>query len=1204
MQTRDNQVLHSPAQKTKRSHFVRALLCLLVYAATLLVPGPPHYSQASNLPDFRSGASVTEQLPVKAEKQVQVFLNSGELFQFAIVKGDLRVAVELQGPGGRQVVEYLSSSYEPVELSAVANTSGVFLLKIRSLEPGARQGEFTLTVQPIRRATGIDVKNAAAELSIATATRLSAEWTNAALRNAIEKYTEASVLAADSRIVAKALRKAGENRVLLGEYKQALDLFERAATLSERVNEQQGLLEATTQAARLHSLLGNNDKAQRALDRVFSSYFGRNVQNEPPASRNVYAQAVKSQGEILYSRGDLIRSPEYFERALKLFTETGNRNGQANTLLFLGHLANAAGQSGPAMDTFTQAYGLYREVGNKSGEGLAITARGITHTLVWKDETGIKQNREAIAIFDTIGDSQSKAIALNAIGEAYQNLGKNELALDHYKEALRLFQEGGTVDFIPATLFQIATLHRVLRNFEPALSYFEDCARLSHKNKKHRMEAYALNETASIYASQGKRGKALSQYRRAFRFLVSIRDYRGQVLTLNNIGDLHLSAGDTHEALTIYKQALPLSQRAGEQGVEVDTFYNLARAARDYGSLDEAKLYIEQAIEIIEKLRTNVASPDYRSTYFSGFRKHYDLYIGLLFQLDIERPGQGFAEKVLLASERARARTFQELLVEAGADIRQGVDPAILKREKELQHLLAAHALYEMETAGSKEPEHERLELNRRLDSLKAEYEEVQAQVRNQSLRYQALAPPKPLTIPEIQAQLGRDDLLLEYVLGEEKSYLLAVTSTSLRIHELKSKSVIEPAGLEFYKLITARQETVVNHDYQSRVEAADKQYFEKGLALSRMLLEPVAGVLAGKRLIIVPEGVLQYVPFDALPEPTSQPLNTDSQKADIAKSYLVSHHEIGLLPSVSALAAIRSEKNRPAPTSGLVAVFADPVFSNNDERVQHRSEGNTELATSFPGNNASAFRGFAGINERGGLRRLTYASDEADSIFNAASGNAWIVKGFEANRENVLSDRIGQYQIVHFATHGFVNTERPELSSIVLTMVKPDGKPVDGFLQLHDVFNLKLSAELTVLSACDTGLGKDVRGEGLIGLSRGLMFAGSRSVVASLWKVDDRATAVLMGHFYKAMLQDGLSRAAALRYAKEELRKDPAWSSPFFWAGFVLQGEYDRPIIVEQKSRFSPSVIVPVVLVIVIGSILILRSFYRSRRMNPHDRS
>ena len=1199
MLTRDNQTHSSTSQKTNWLHFVRAFLCLTVCFVPQLVSGPTGHLQTSTNTDLRSTVSVTEQLPVGTEREFKVSLNTGEYFQLEVVKGDLRIAVALYEPGGRQVIECQSHRYEPIELGVVAGASGVFLLKIRSLEIATRQDQFVLNVSPIRRATTEDYKNAAATSAIATATRYSAEWTAASLRKAIDNYTEASTWATNLHIVAVALRKAGETRFVLGEYRPALELFARSAAVSKSANRPQDLLEAIIQSARLNSLLGNNDKAQEEVKRVLNSYSARNIETETPSNKQLYAQALTCKGEILYSKGDFIRSPEYFDRALKLFMEVIDRNGQANARLFEGHLSISSGQLDQAMTYFERAQNLYGEVGNLSGQGLATAGKGTIYSLTGKDEEGITLHREAMFKFEQIGDLQSKAITLNGIGQAYQHLKKNEIALEHYEQALKLFQEGETIDSIPSTLFQIATLYKKLNDFETALTHFEDCVKVSRANKKRRMEAYALNEIASIYALQGKQSKALGQYQKVFRFHASIGDYRGQVMALNNIGNFHLAAGRKYEALKAYTQALPLSKQVGEREMEIDTLYNLARAARDTGSIDDAMIYIERSIDMIETLRTNVASADYRSAYFSGLRKHYDFYIGLLFRLERERPGQGFLEKMLIASERARARAFLELLVEAGADIRQGVDPSLLKREKELQQLLAAHAAYELENAGSKEPDSERVELTQRLDRVKTEYEELEAQLRNESPRYQALSRPKPLTIDEIQSQLGKDDLLLEYVLGEEKSYLLAVTPTSLNGYELEPKSVVEPAALEVYKLITARQQIsdIDDGKYQTRIDAADRQYSEKAPALSRMLLGPVAGALGNKRLVIVAEGVLQYVPFDALTQPLAQPTNANSSTTDLAGSYLTSAHEIVLIPSVSALAAIRSETNRQVSSGAPVVVFADPVFNINDERVQKRNEGPTQLTSTAPGIPPPAFRGFPGIDGRGGLRRLIYASDEADSIAAAASGNAWLVKGFDATRENVMSDRVSHYQIVHFATHGLVNLEHPELSGIVFSLVKPDGTPDDGFLQLHDVFNLKLSAELTVLSACDTGLGKDVRGEGLIGLTRGLMFAGSRSVVASLWKVDDRATALFMGHFYKALLQDRMSRAAALRYAKEQLQKDPSLSAPFFWAGFVLQGEYDRPIASEQKaSRVYASLILLIVILGVSGSSLIVRRIYRAR--------
>lgn len=1179
MQTRDTQALHL----TTQGH--RHVLSVLLYLALSAIPQLVIASTQS--------MAVTEQLPVRGEREFKVALNKGDVLELEVVKGDLNLSVGVYDPGSRLVIEYLSHSYEPVELSAVVEDSGEYVIKIRSLETVSRQDQIAVTAQPARPATGQDVKNAVARLAIATASHFSSEWNEKSLRKAIDDYIKASSIAADPRIAAAALRKAGETQFILGEYQKALDHFEKAAALSERSGAKEDALYATAQAARLQSLLGNNEKARRDLNRVIGFYSSR-AQNATPALKQAYACALNYQGEISYSMGDLVGASAALKQALKLLSETVDRNGRATALFTSGHVANLLGQLDQAMDHFNEAYELYREVGNKLGEGLSLTGKGITHTYERKDEEGIKLHREAIAIFQKLGSRPNEAITLNGIGSAFQNLNENALALDHYKRAQALLQESGAIDFLPSSIYQMASLYKAMNDLESALKYFEDCARLSHATKKHRMAAYALDEIASIYAVQGRRKQALDQYFKVLRFH-SPGDLRGRAVTLNNLGDLYLSLGRKREALAVYKQALPLSEKSAERGIEMRSIYNLMRAARDSGAFDEAKAYAEHSIEVIERSRSNVVSPDLRLSYFSGLRKFYDLYIDILWLLDKQRPGEGFAEQALLASERSRARAFLDLLAETGAGIRQGVDPSLLKREKELQSLLAAHARYQIDAATSTGSKQEQADVAQFLDALKAEYEELQAQVRNQSPRYQNLVRPKPLTIAEIQAQLSSEDLLLEYVLGEERSYLWAVTRTSVNLYELKPKAVLDAAGLEFYKLLTVRQDaaTGIDSKYQTRVNDADTQYPEKALALSRLLLGPVAGMLAKKRLILVTEGILQYLAFDALPDPAfaGNLISPD----DLVNSLLIADHEIVSLPSVSALAVIRAESNRGALPRRTAAVFADPVFSKNDDRVS--GAGNPALAAASQRSDQPVLRG-PGISERSGLRRLTYSSDEADSIYEAASGDAWVLKGFEASRENAMADQLRQYLIIHFATHGFVNTERPELSAIVMTMVKSDGSPADGFLQLHDILNLELSAELTVLSACETGLGKDVRGEGLISLTRGLMFAGSRTVVASLWKVDDRATAALMGHFYKALLQDGMTRSAALRYAKQELRKNPAWSSPFFWAGFVLQGEYDKPITVEHKSRVPRGVAVLLVIPVVGVSLLILRNIYRAKRL------
>ncbi len=188
----------------------------------------------------------------------------------------------------------------------------------------------------------------------------------------------------------------------------------------------------------------------------------------------------------------------------------------------------------------------------------------------------------------------------------------------------------------------------------------------------------------------------------------------------------------------------------------------------------------------------------------------------------------------------------------------------------------------------------------------------------------------------------------------------------------------------------------------------------------------------------------------------------------------------------------------------------------------------------------------------------MIFSRREADEITGLAGARAsFKALDFAANRATALGSNLSQYRIIHFATHGLLNSQHPELSGIVLSLVDKEGLPQDGFLRLHDIYNLKLAADLVVLSACKTGLGKEIKGEGLVGLTRGFLYAGAPRVVASLWKVDDRATAELMKLFYQRMLRDSLRPAAALRKAQIDMWKQPRWAAPYYWAGFTLQGEW-----------------------------------------------
>jgi CHAT domain-containing protein len=296
-------------------------------------------------------------------------------------------------------------------------------------------------------------------------------------------------------------------------------------------------------------------------------------------------------------------------------------------------------------------------------------------------------------------------------------------------------------------------------------------------------------------------------------------------------------------------------------------------------------------------------------------------------------------------------------------------------------------------------------------------------------------------------------------------------------------------------------------------------------------------------RLAIVAAGALEYLPFAALP------VQSVEHPAGIP---LAARHEIVILPSASVLAVLRqqTEGRRPAPRT--IAIVADPVFEAGDPRV--KSVVVQPASVSRDGSSSN----MTDADAREGFTRLPFSREEASAIASLAPGkNVLEAVDFEASRSNVLSGTLADYRIVHFATHGVLDNERPSLSGLVLSLVDRSGGRQDGYLRLSDIYNMRLDADLVVLSACQTALGKEVRGEGLIGLTRAFMYAGAPRVVASLWQVNDLATAELMKHFYAGMLQRGLRPAAALRAAQLRMAEDRRWSSPYFWAGFVLEGDW-----------------------------------------------
>jgi CHAT domain-containing protein len=571
-----------------------------------------------------------------------------------------------------------------------------------------------------------------------------------------------------------------------------------------------------------------------------------------------------------------------------------------------------------------------------------------------------------------------------------------------------------------------------------------------------------------------------------------------------------------------------LSRTAGDRVAEARGLFGVARAAMGRHDLDAARHNIERSLKVVESLRTEVENRDLRASYFASVYRYHEFYVEVLMRLHKARPSRGLSAAAFEVSERARARSLLESLAEAGVDLRAGVDPDLLGREQVLNRAFEDWAKRRTRLAHGQPAKADDRSLAREYQQLEEHYREVQSEIRIRSPRYAALVRPQPLSLEALRAHvLDANTVLLEYALGEQRSYLWAVGKTEHAVYELPSQAEIERLAQRVSERLTARLTPAADErERHRRAERADAEFWTEAARLSDLLLAPVARTITGKRIVIVADGALQYVPFGALPAP-----GTRGEPVP-----MLVQHEIVSVPSASVLAALQRPRSGPPP-AGTIAVLADPVFEADDPRLG--------AARARPARS-------------GGFPRLAATRREAESIVaTAPRGTTRRALDFAASRATALHPDLGGFRIVHFATHGVFDNESPGLSGIVLSMFDQEGRSRDGFLRLRDIYGLNLSADLVVLSACNTALGKQVRGEGLVGIVRGFMHSGARRVVATLWKVDDEATAEIMSIFYREMLAEGRSPAAALREAQLAMWRQPRWRSPFYWAAFVLQGDW-----------------------------------------------
>ncbi|HUJ12815.1 MAG TPA: CHAT domain-containing tetratricopeptide repeat protein [Thermoanaerobaculia bacterium] len=868
-------------------------------------------------------------------------------------------------------------------------------------------------------------------------------------------------------------------------------------------------------AVSLHDAVSSLDKAIAAGDAAGDAH--------------VVAEALYQSALALEATADLERATERFTRALAMFDAVGPAARSARSMDCLGRIARATGNVAEAVAWFGRALPAARAADDPETEADVLNNHGLTLSETGRWAEAVAMFTDAIPIAQRVRSLDVEAALHHNIGQAYGSMGDYPRSLEAYARALEVKRKMNIPRRTAATLNNMARIYLVQGDAAKALETINEALRLWKLGGDRSGYGSSMSMLSRIQQFRGDLDAAGAAAKESTELLRAVGERKGAAASLCNLASIEIERGAFASAIGHVRESLALSREVDDRAQEARSLLTIAKALRATGRIDEALSAAEQAVTIVESLREGIVTPDLRSSYLGTVLEYFDLYIDLLMTKDARSPGRGFAAAAFRVNEQSRARTLLESLARSG-DIDSGVDPALLRTIREIRQQLLAKQAYRAQllrrgVAGAQlaAAEHEIAELAGRSRA-------VEQDIRAKDPRYAALEFPEPVTVAEVQHRLlSPRTVLVEYHLGAERSYVWVISHDRLWTRVLPGEHRIDDLARTYHRLLSRDPLSMTPHQAANGARALRRT----GAALWRMVIGPISTQIAGREIVLAPDGGLYYVPFSTLIEPDGEPM--------------IVRHEIVSIPSATSLDAFRRQP--PAPhDERAVAVFADPVFERSDDRFG--SDAVAESAGTTQSRDRDGQRS-------GSFHRLLFAREEADGILQDADRNESLeATGFDAARHTVLNADLRRFGIVHFATHGVIDSEVPELSGLVLSQYDRSGRKIDGFLRPADIYGLDLHADLVVLSACRTALGKEMYGEGLIGLTRGFMYAGANRVVASVWSVDDRATSNLMRRFYEAMLRDKQKPAAALRTAQLAMLRDPRWNQPYYWAAFIIEGD------------------------------------------------
>ncbi len=867
--------------------------------------------------------------------------------------------------------------------------------------------------------------------------------------------------------------------------------------------------------------------------------------------------SLLKEGDELYNKFDYYSSLDKYEKSLEIFKKNNFDEGISLSLNGIGNVYKNLGDYKKALNYYTDSLQVKRKTGDMKGEGNCLNNIAGVYNNLGDYQKALSYYTESLQVKKKIADLEGAGTCLNNMAGVYDNLGDYRKALDYYSDALEINRKTGSINSEGSCLNNIGLVYSSLGDYERSLDYYAQSLELARKAGSPRGEGICLNNIGLVYSSLGDYEKALDYYTQSLK----IKKKTGLPcdITEGNMGDIYLSEGQPEKAFELFNQ-IKDTVRLGryylikknytqakdefikklseyEKQRNADRLFclytGLGLAEEGLENYEEAKGYYLKAVDLIEEQR-NSLNFFQRKNYFQG--KIYSFgrlepYEGLVRVYHyLNNDDEGF-----LYSESTKARLFSEDIARKyeGSDCR--IPEAVALEEREIINLIAS--LYkQMEIAEEKDNYDRIVELNRELKGMKEKQEIFIKKLRQIYPEYASIMYPKPLMAEEIK--LNSDEVLIEY----------EVTERETLAYLIKNKGIVKTVDVrisreELVNLITSYRgafEDVKNLSDFSRFNP------ETGKKLFDLLLKDLLSEVKNEKIVIIPDDILCILPFEALVTEINNFHMKDGKYGPYPEGvkYTGDLYSITYYQSASAL-TVTENLYKGGGKKGLFAA-GDPVFSEHDERIEHKNSPEDPFLLSFQ----------SALTDGGyfSFQRLPATGELINSLSVIFSGNIDSMTGFDATETNVKSKKLDDYKYLLFATHGILNNDVPYIKepALVMTLVNnPEGE--DGFLTMGEVMNINMGAEISVLSACKTGLGKNLRGEGVMGMGRAFQYSGVKSVLISLWSVEAVSTNIMIEKYFE-YLKEGAGSREALRKARAYIRKE-GYEHPIFWASFILVG-------------------------------------------------